>query len=48
MTLVCFCAMVGYFTGSMFGVAVYYTTPFFYIFLGLTYAEFMHGKSEQA
>ena len=48
MTLVCFCAMVGYFTGSMFGVAVYYTTPFFYIFLGLTYAEYMHGKNEQA
>lgn len=45
MTLVCFCVAVGYFTSSMFGVAIYYTTPFFYIFLGLTYAELLHGKS---
>lgn len=42
MTLICFCISVGYFVSSMFGVAVYYTTPFFYIFLGLTYAELLH------
>lgn len=47
MTLVCFCAAVGYFVSSMFGVAIYYTTPFFYIFLGLTYAEWLHGKLHQ-
>ena len=45
MTLVCFCVTVGYFVSSMFGVAIYYTTPFMYIFLGLTYSEWMHGKS---
>ncbi len=47
MTLVCFCVMVCYFTSSMFGVAIYYTTPFFYIFLGLTYAEILHGTQDQ-
>ncbi len=46
MTFVCFCVMVGYFVSSLFGVAIYYTTPFMYIFLGLTYAEYLHGKSE--
>lgn len=44
MTLVCFCVSVGYFASSMFGCAIYYTTPFFYIFLGLTYAELFRGK----
>ena len=48
MTLVCFCVSVGYFVSSMFGVAIYYTTPFFYIFLGLTYAEWLHkGPGEK-
>ena len=42
MTLICFCISVGYFISSLFGVAIYYTTPFFYIFLGLTYAEILH------
>ena len=43
MTLVCFCVCVGYLIGSFFGVAIYYTTPFIYIFLGLTYAEYFKG-----
>ncbi|MCR5015152.1 MAG: O-antigen ligase family protein [Ruminococcus sp.] len=47
MTLVCFCVAVGYFTSSMFGVAVYYTTPFFYIFLGLAYSEILNGKNTE-
>ncbi|GEM_PF-899312 len=43
MTLVCFCVSVGYLISSMFGVQIYYTTPFIYIFLGLTYAEYFKG-----
>ena len=46
MTLICFCMAVGYFVSSMVGVAIYYTTPFFYIFLGLTYAEWLHGNDK--
>lgn len=46
MTLVCFCVSVGYFVGSLFGVAIYYTTPFFYIFLGLTYAEYFKNGAK--
>lgn len=45
-TLVCFCASVGYIIGSMFGVTVYYTTPFIYIFLGLTYAEYFKNGAK--
>lgn len=48
MTLVCFCVSVGYFVSSMFGVAIFYTTPFFFIFLGLTYSEMMHKQSVPA
>ncbi len=47
MTLVCFCASVGYLIGSFFGVTIYYTTPFIYIFLGLTYAEYFCGHSQK-
>lgn len=42
MTIICFSISVGYFVSSIFGVAIYYTTPFFYIFLGLSYAEWLH------
>ncbi|MBR5372810.1 MAG: O-antigen ligase family protein [Oscillospiraceae bacterium] len=42
-TLICFCMAVCYFVSSMVGVAIYYTTPFFYILLGMTYAEYLHG-----
>ena len=44
-TMVCFFVSLGYLASSMFGVAIYYTTPFVYIFLGLTYAEYLkNGK----
>ena len=46
MTLVCFCVSIGYLIGSLFGVAIYYTTPFIYIFLGLTYAEYFKNGCE--
>ncbi|MCR5147838.1 MAG: O-antigen ligase family protein [Eubacterium sp.] len=39
-TMVCFFVTIGYLASSFFGVAIYYTTPFLYIFLGLTYAEY--------
>ena len=42
MTIVCFFVSTAYLISSCFGVTIYYTTPFFFIFLGLTYAEFMH------
>lgn len=38
-TLLCFCCTFTYLVGSMVGVAIFYTTPFMYVFLGLTYAE---------
>ena len=41
-TMICFFVSIGYLTSSMFGVAIYYTTPYIYIFLGLTYAEHLH------
>ncbi|MEE5994154.1 MAG: O-antigen ligase family protein [Oscillospiraceae bacterium] len=47
-TLVCFCASVGYLISSFFGVQIYYTTPFIYIFLGLTYAEYFRGIEESS
>ena len=40
-TMVCFFLAIGYLVNSLFGVAMYYTTPFLYIFLGLTYAEYL-------
>ncbi len=43
-TLLCFFVSITYLASSFFGVAIYYTTPFIYIFLGLTYAEFFHYK----
>lgn len=42
-TMVCFFVSLGYLASSMFGVAIYYTTPFIYIFLGLTYAEYLNN-----
>lgn len=39
MTLLCFCCTFSYIISAMFGVAIFYTTPFLYIFLGMTYAE---------
>lgn len=43
-TMICFFMTIGYLISSFFGVAIYYTTPFLYIFLGLTYAEYVHGN----
>ena len=40
-TMLCFFVSIGYLASSFFGVAIYYTTPFIYIFLGLTYAEYL-------
>ena len=37
--MVCFFTAIGYLVNSLFGVAIYYTTPFLYIFLGLSYSE---------
>ena len=46
-TMICFFVSLGYLASSFFGVAIYYTTPFIYIFLGLTYAEYLkNGKSK--
>ena len=45
-TMICFFVCIGYLASSFFGVAIYYTTPFIYVFLGLTYAEYLHKKSE--
>ena len=39
-TLLCFCVSVGYLVSSLFGVCIYYTTPFVYIFLGMAYSEY--------
>ncbi len=44
-TMICFFVSLCYLASSFFGVAIYYTTPFIYIFLGLTYAEYLHGKA---
>lgn len=33
----CFMAAAGYFISSLFGVTMFYTLPFFFIFLGLSY-----------
>lgn len=38
-TMICFFVAVGYLVNSLFGVAIYYTTPFMFIFLGMAYAE---------
>lgn len=46
-TMICFFVCIGYLASSFFGVAIYYTTPFIYIFLGLTYAEYLHKKPEK-
>lgn len=46
-TMICFFVCVGYLVSSFFGVAIYYTTPFIYIFLGLTYAEYLHKKPDE-
>lgn len=43
-TMICFFVCIGYLASSFFGVAIYYTTPFIYIFLGLTYAEYLYKK----
>lgn len=39
--MICFFVSIGYLASSFFGVTIFYTTPFFYIFLGLTYAEYL-------
>ncbi len=41
-TMLCFFVSIVYLASSFFGVAIYYTTPFIYIFLGLTYAEYFN------
>ena len=43
-TMLCFFACFTYLASSFFGVAIYYTTPFVYIFLGLTYAEYLRDS----
>ena len=45
-TMICFFVCIGYLASSFFGVAIYYTTPFIYIFLGLAYAEYLYKKPE--
>ena len=45
-TMISFFVCIGYLASSFFGVAIYYTTPFIYIFLGLTYAEYLYKKPE--
>jgi len=47
MTMVCFFTAIGYLVNSMFGVAIYYTTPFLFIFLGLAYAECLKCEAEE-
>lgn len=48
-TMICFFVSICYLASSFFGVAIYYTTPFVYIFLGLTYAEYLkYGKRRPA
>lgn len=44
-TMICFFATIGYLASSFFGVTIFYTTPFLYILLGMTYAEYLkNGK----
>ena len=45
-TMVCFFVAIGYLVNSMFGVAIYYTTPFLFIFLGLAYSECLKCENE--
>lgn len=48
-TMICFFVSIGYLASSFFGVAIFYTTPFFYILLGMTYAEYLkNGTKVQA
>ena len=44
MTVVCLFTTIAYLVGSCFGVMIYYTTPYVYIFLGLTYSEYIKEK----
>lgn len=46
-TMICFFVCIGYLASSFFGVAIYYTTPYIYIFLGLTYAQYLNNKTEK-
>lgn len=44
-TMICFFVSIGYLASSFFGVTIFYTTPFIYILLGMTYAEYLrNGK----
>lgn len=45
-TVIGFFVCLGYLASSFFGVAIYYTTPFIYIFLGLTYAGCLRHSTE--
>ena len=45
-TMICFFIALGYLASSFFGVAIYYTTPFVYIFLGLAYSEHFNRSSD--
>jgi len=45
-TVTGFFVCLGYLASSFFGVAIYYTTPFIYIFLGLTYAGCLRHSTE--
>ena len=46
MTMICFFVSIAYLISSCFGVTIYYTTPFFYIFLGMTYAEYFQNGAD--
>lgn len=39
--IICFFVCIGYLASSFFGVAIYYTTPFIYIFLGIGYGGYL-------
>lgn len=45
-TMICFFVSIGYLASSFFGVTIFYTTPFFYILLGMTYAEYLKNGQQ--
>lgn len=47
-TIICFFVTIGYLASSFFGVTIFYTTPFLYILLGMTYAEYLKNGKQVA
>lgn len=47
-TMVCFFVTIGYLASSFFGVTIFYTTPYLYILLGMTYAEYLRNGKRTA